>query len=183
MEQNPPAPDGTPTQPLQPQPTPIPQPKADRSPAETPQAPQLPSRTPRSVIVFLLLVFPPLAWILMAIDKTYHHWLVKILGISGVLTLAFLLFFYVTVVMQLSVLYEQLGISDAADDRIFLFGGTIAVLQILLSLYLHHFLKKHLSLTLLQLIIVSLLFFAALAVALIPPLLTIQNIYSISPSI
>lgn len=156
----------------------------ETSPATAQAVEKLPARTPRSVIVTLLLVFPPAAWLFMAMDKTYHHWLVKVLYVSGLITLCFLAFFYFTVGVQLTELYTALGIEDSVnlDFTIgsMLAGGIFAVLQIVFAFFCHRYLNKHRSLNSIQLITIVVLLTSALVIAILPPLITIQGIYSLS---
>lgn len=144
----------------------------------------LSKRTPRSVIVFLLLFFPPLAWLLMIKDKTYHHWLIKVVLISGIISLCFLSFFYLTVGVQLTDLYAALGLEDAINKEIMLAsmwsGGLFAVLQIFFAIYCHQYLKHHGQLHTLQLCIIAVILVSVLVITFIPPLMTIQAVYSLS---
>lgn len=144
-------------------------------------------RTSRSLIVILLFVFPPLAWFFMMADKTYHHWLIKVLFLSGIITLCLLLLFYFVIGIQITELYDLLGLQHALDIEILrgsmLAGAVFAVLQIAFALYCHQYLKHHGELHHFQLVIITILFVSALAIAILPPIMTIFAIYTLTVSI
>jgi len=160
---------------------PVQPPVAQTQVAAVPVKP-LPTRTPRSIIIFLLLVLPPLAWFLMWIDKTYHHWFSKILIVSGISSLIFLGFFYFTVGVQTRQLYHALGMKGADSQQMIIFsmlgGMAAALLQLVLGLFIHYYLKHHEALSKLLLLLSVVLLSVALAIAVIPPLMTVQTIYS-----
>lgn len=141
-----------------------------------------PTRTPRSIIVFLLLVLPPLAWFFMWIDKTYHHWFAKMLIVSGLLSLVFLAFFYFTVGVQTTQLYNALGMKNMDAEQMIRFsmlgGAAAALLQIVLGVFIHYYLQHHGALTKPLLLLTVVLLSVSLAIAVLPPLMTIQTIYS-----
>lgn len=158
-------------------------------PKQTPQAQTaalavkpLPTRTPRSIIVFLLLVLPPLAWFFMWIDKTCHHWFSKMLIISGLFSLIFIGLFYLTVGVQTRQLNSALGTDNTGAQQVIMFsllgGIAAALLQIVLGLFIHYYLKHHEALNKLLLFFCVVLLSASLAIAVIPPLMTIHTIYS-----
>lgn len=146
-----------------------------------------PKRTPHSVIVLFLLFFPPLAWFFMMIDKTYHHWLIKVLFISGIISLSLLSFFYLTVGIELIDLYTILGLENLAKNTLITAsmwtGAIFAVLQIIVAIYSHHYLKHHGKLQKSQLVIISILLISSLAVALIPPLMMLQALTTLISSV
>lgn len=154
------------------------------SPAQTTAIPikPLPTRTPRSLIVFLLFALPPVAWFLMWIDTSYHHWFSKMLIISGMLSSIFIAYFYLTAGIQTAELHRALGTENAGANTIILvstLGGLIAaILQILLGVFIHYYIQRHGLLSKPLLAITIVLLTASLTISFLPPLVTIQTIYS-----
>jgi hypothetical protein len=140
----------------------------------------LPKRTSRSVIVFLLLAFPPLAWFFMWTDKTYHHWFGKLLIASGLLALGITLLSFITIGTQVDQLYESLGVKHTNAALISMtnyLGAGFALLQIIFGVYLQSRMKTHTSLNQAERFMAVFLLTASLYVAFIPTFLIIQDIY------
>lgn len=155
------------------------------SPQAQPQQPvssaEKPARTPEWIIVMLLFVFPPIAWVLMWKEKRYHAWFVKILIISGLITIVSSIAFYFTTVPYLTQLYASLNVENTNEEAIVLgniLGILLSVLQILYALYLRRRLKKNGKLSLVEYLICIVLLIVNLYVALIGPLLIAQSLYA-----
>src|SRR5438045_873443 len=113
-------------QPVQPPSLPTVPPKHAEVPADKAA---IPARTPASMIIFLLLAFPPAAWFLMWIDKSYHHWFAKLLILSGAAALAYTIFSYATIGIQITELYKSLGVQNTNEGTIrtaTILGGVFA---------------------------------------------------------
>lgn len=167
------APETLPTPPVQKPPT--------TSPPEAALSPQQEtSRVSRSLIVFLLLVLPPVAWIFMWTDKSYHHWFGKLLIVSGILALVITLFSFATIGTQVNQLYASLGVKSTNASLITLtnyVGAGFALLQVAFGIYLQRTMKKQDSLNRVELLITLLLLASSLYVALIPSILVFQDIF------
>lgn len=140
------------------------------------------TRTPRSLVVFLLLVFPPLAWVFMWRDRTYHHWFVKILIISGIISLLFLAYFYFAFYLQVP---GRNNISLRNTDEALLItvgmilGAISALLQILFALYLHRLFKKNGYLSHIQLTFITIFLLVNIYISTIAPLIIIDSVYDL----
>jgi hypothetical protein len=160
-------------------------PEVTTQPAPKNETP-VPPRTPPAVIITLLLIFPPAAWIVMWNDKTYHRWFAYLLFLSGIFSLLYIAVFYFSVGTQITALYNSLGEVTTSDPQAILvsIAGSIvfAILQILFAFFLFRYLKHHDALNK-GLLFVSLMLLAlSVAVSLIPVVMTIQSVYSITAS-
>jgi hypothetical protein len=150
----------------------------ESAPTAAAKVPQ--TRTPASMIIFLLLVFPPAAWFLIWIDKTYHHWFGKILIFSGIFAIIITLSSFATIGTQTDQLYASLGVKNSNAALITLtnyLGVVFALLQIFFGIYIQRIMRHKNSLSRTELCITVLLLATSLYVALIPSLLVFQDIY------
>jgi hypothetical protein len=148
------------------------------SPTLIPQEPR--HRYPKAVIIFLFFAFPPLAWLLLLLDKSYHSWFPKVLQLSGLITLGVLALSHFGVGMQLEPLHEALGVeytNAGLVQRSYIAGIIVAVLQLLFAFIIRQYLKTHPALNIPLLLVTILLLAVGSVIGFLPLILSVSALY------
>jgi hypothetical protein len=160
--------------------TPQPVPASQSTPVPPTTAKPVTGRVSASLILFLLLAFPPIAWYFMWRDKTYHHWFGKLLIISGILALGITLSSFAAIGTSIDRLYASLGVTNAHQSLITMttyLGIAFAIIQVLFGLYLQHRMKKQPSMSRSELSLAVFLLAASFYVAFLPLIFIVQDLY------
>lgn len=159
-----------------PQTVPAPQPASVATISEKPAT----GRVSASLILFLLLAFPPIAWYFMWIDKSYHHWFGKLLIVSGLLALGITLSSFAAIGTSVDQLYASLGVTNAHQSLITVstyLGIGFAIIQVFFGLYLQHRIKTQTAMSRTELVMAVFLLAASFYVAFLPLIFIIQDLY------
>lgn len=159
-----------------PQPLPTPQPASVPVTTEKPVT----GRVSASLILFLLLAFPPVAWYFMWRDKTYHHWFGKLLIISGLLALGITLSSFAAIGTSVDQLYASLGVHNTNQELLTMstyLGIGFAVIQVFFGLYLQHRIKAQTAMSRTELVMAIFLLAASFYIAFLPLIFIIRDLY------